>query len=244
MMNILALVVASVAVGAVINEPQSGRSVPAVLPDGYREVQMSWTGPITPGGANVTFQGSLEDVQAQAEAAGGTILANSTKRAVDTQASVLDARQWDKDICNVGLQGSAAAQAIDSGISYLKGVTGDCGMPAGPGTCGRISCSYDSASSEWLPSAVCYLPLISPLLPLLYQSSKTTPRHPRHYADIQFLPSWCNDNNHFASWRCADFASYAQSVRDHCTFWTTTSWVWGQSFDKQNFNIMVGHDSC
>lgn len=40
---------------------------------------------------------------------------------------------------------SASAQRIRDGITYLKGVPGKPSNGPGPGTCGRVSCSYDSA---------------------------------------------------------------------------------------------------
>ncbi|KAH9907301.1 hypothetical protein F4778DRAFT_799613 [Xylariomycetidae sp. FL2044] len=56
---------------------------------------------------------------------------------------------------------------------------------------------------------------------------------------------WCNDNDHLFSHQCSDFATYAQTVRNYCTYSDFGQLdVWGQIFDDQNFNVMVGSDKC
>jgi len=53
--------------------------------------------------------------------------------------------------------------------------------------------------------------------------------------------SWCNDNDHYASWKCSDLAPSALAVVEQCTFGVP---VWGQTFDEQNFNVIVGYSPC
>ena len=58
---------------------------------------------------------------------------------------------------------------------------------------------------------------------------------------------WCNDNDHAVSWKCADFAAHAQWVRDKCTWWDgyfQSDRTWGQAFDEQGFNVLVGYEKC
>ncbi|KAI0121288.1 hypothetical protein BJ170DRAFT_698437 [Xylariales sp. AK1849] len=51
---------------------------------------------------------------------------------------------------------------------------------------------------------------------------------------------WCNHNDHYASWKCHDFAVFAQSIRDQCTdftSWTNSDVVQGRAFDEQHFEV-------
>ncbi|KAI3332150.1 hypothetical protein HD806DRAFT_184132 [Xylariaceae sp. AK1471] len=211
-MKFLVAIFASLAIGAAIDGLPKGMSVRSLLPANYTIKPITWTGPIVPGGENYSFQGTVQEVFAQANAIRAKLgfplephpTSNTNTTVFSRNEDSLTARQWDKDICNVGLPGSAAAHIIDDGIKFVSKSTADCSLGAGPGTCGRISCSYNAA---------------------IY---------------------WCNDNNHQASWKCHDFATFAKSVRNHCT-WTDEQLsleVWGQSFDIQNFNVMVGKDTC
>jgi hypothetical protein len=52
---------------------------------------------------------------------------------------------WEGDWnCGYGDEG-ADVGAIRNGIRYLRGLNGNPTNGAGPGNCGRVSCSYDSA---------------------------------------------------------------------------------------------------
>ncbi|KAH7029247.1 uncharacterized protein B0I36DRAFT_350157 [Microdochium trichocladiopsis] len=53
--------------------------------------------------------------------------------------------------------------------------------------------------------------------------------------------TWCNDNDHYVSWKCSDLWPSAHRVLDRCTF---GAGVWGQTFDEQGFNVIVGFSSC
>ncbi|KAI1326794.1 hypothetical protein F5Y16DRAFT_410729 [Xylariaceae sp. FL0255] len=57
---------------------------------------------------------------------------------------------------------------------------------------------------------------------------------------------WCNDNNHFVQYNCSAFAAYANNIVDQCSYVDQMNnlYCWGQAFDDQNFNVMVGMDSC
>ncbi|KXJ90220.1 hypothetical protein Micbo1qcDRAFT_205836 [Microdochium bolleyi] len=53
--------------------------------------------------------------------------------------------------------------------------------------------------------------------------------------------SWCNDNNHRVSWLCRDLTNNAQKTINECPY---AEGVWGQTFDEQNFNVIVGYSPC
>src|SRR3954468_14109313 len=38
---------------------------------------------------------------------------------------------------------SGNANALQDGINYLRGISGSCRANPGPGSCGRVSCSYN-----------------------------------------------------------------------------------------------------
>ena len=77
-----------------------------------------------------------------------------------------------------------------------------------------------------------------------YEKEKTDERRTR---ELTALRRWCNDNDHAVSWKCADFAAHAQWVRDKCTWWDgkyQSDRTWGQAFDEQGFNVLVGYERC
>ncbi|KAI1245252.1 hypothetical protein MGN70_012142 [Eutypa lata] len=197
--------------GAVIRGPINGLTARNMLPDGYKIVPMTWTGPVVDNGHNHTYQGTVEQItayinNARIKASAPPLTNRTTPEVVpevpDFTNSKLDSRRLRQTLCNAGLPAAASAGSIDQGIKYLQGLEGDCALPAGPGVCGRISCS------------------------------------------------WCNDNDRYVSWKCSDFAVYAEFVRAYCSRLYAGGGVgggikvWGQAFDEQNFNIMVGEDYC
>lgn len=60
----------------------------------------------------------------------------------DTKTDGLEKR--DNILCDP-FSDLASASAISSGINYLRGVPGTPTNGPGPGNCGRVSCSYNSA---------------------------------------------------------------------------------------------------
>ncbi|KAI1327962.1 hypothetical protein F5Y16DRAFT_398833 [Xylariaceae sp. FL0255] len=205
----------SLVTGAAIDALPPGISIRSSLPSNYTITPVTWIMPIETGGENHTFYGTVQEVFAQvndARAQQGlpalpdpsANITEPTTRSISGTHSVLDARSYEKTICKVGLSGYATIYRINQGIAYLEGVTSQCGMGAGPGNCGRISCSYNAA---------------------IY---------------------WCNDNDHYVEYECSYFAQYAAVVTDACVYTRggKTEWTWGQAFDTENFNVMVGYDSC
>ncbi|KAI1246907.1 hypothetical protein MGN70_010792 [Eutypa lata] len=52
----------------------------------------------------------------------------------------------------------------------------------------------------------------------------------------------CNDDPEYeVSRRCPDIATYAEDIREKCTFGLS---IQGQEFDTDGFNVMVGRDWC
>ncbi|OTB03231.1 hypothetical protein M426DRAFT_24019 [Hypoxylon sp. CI-4A] len=116
------------------------------LPDGYKVVDLTWSGPITDSGPEETFTGaSMRDIETKILAAHPdfkfpTVNATSLEEG-------LAKRDKDHLTCKPGVPGEfwyAEKRYIDAGIEYLAGKTGKCSIDAGPRTCSRISCSYDS----------------------------------------------------------------------------------------------------
>ncbi|KAI1340431.1 hypothetical protein F5Y15DRAFT_380790 [Xylariaceae sp. FL0016] len=199
------IIFGTLAAGAAINGAQAGLSARTQLPEGYTLVPMKWTGAAVPSGPNVTLEGTIEEVKAQideARAAAGVapVLAGTTPSDPDSPL-VKRARN---SYCNMGLDDPAH---LEQGISYLRGVEGDCGLDGGSHICGRISCSYNSA---------------------IY---------------------WCNDNEHYSSWRCSDFADVADDIVTICKIVDNNSGIadwtaWGEAIDDQGFTVKVGGDRC
>jgi hypothetical protein len=114
---------------------------------GYDIVDISWEVEITPGGEKVILNGTVQEVYAQLIELYPEYKANfpitthteaSMKRNDDSHLSKRDS--W---VC--GNFPQCSMTHIDEGISYLYGVQGSPTNGPGPGNCGRVSCSYNSA---------------------------------------------------------------------------------------------------
>ncbi|PYI09842.1 hypothetical protein BO78DRAFT_436794 [Aspergillus sclerotiicarbonarius CBS 121057] len=95
--------------------------------DNHTIVQMTYTGPITPGGNHVSFTGdNVQDIHSQIKA-----LNPDFELAEDSSTSPVSKRKDTKgdEICNIPGRLSDTAQTywIRSGIKYLKGLEGKCG---------------------------------------------------------------------------------------------------------------------
>ncbi|KAH6693947.1 hypothetical protein F5X68DRAFT_258737 [Plectosphaerella plurivora] len=116
-----------------------------------------WEVEVTPGGETVVLNGTIEEVHTQ------LLKLNPTWDA-DFPDNDLDKRQTDfsdwsdgsaalqkrTDFSNsqyncFGRWGFVDREHIQRGINYLSRVTGRPRNGAGPGNCGRVSCSYNSA---------------------------------------------------------------------------------------------------
>ncbi|KAI1269215.1 hypothetical protein F5Y18DRAFT_178961 [Xylariaceae sp. FL1019] len=57
---------------------------------------------------------------------------------------------------------------------------------------------------------------------------------------------WCNDQPNDATYDCNIFGAYADDTVTFCSYTDAgANYVtWGQSFDSQHFNVLVGDDAC
>jgi len=113
---------------------------------GYTIVPQSWEIEVSPGVIK-TFNGTVQEMVAQAVAINPAFkLPAISSRAVTSPSknsrSMPLARREVKFCNNFG---PAKVDAILEGVQYLHRLGGIPTLPPGPGTCSRISCSYDSA---------------------------------------------------------------------------------------------------
>ncbi|RAK78812.1 uncharacterized protein BO72DRAFT_457416 [Aspergillus fijiensis CBS 313.89] len=123
----------------------------APLP-GYGVEEFSWEMETSPGGPTVILSGTVQEIYAELIKINPTydgdfaeLAANNTLAAenhVDTSSSSSLHKRNDVT-CNNYPQ--AIRRRIEEGISYLRGVSGQPRNGPGPGNCGRVSCSYNSA---------------------------------------------------------------------------------------------------
>ncbi|KAI0157469.1 hypothetical protein GGR57DRAFT_501085 [Xylariaceae sp. FL1272] len=133
--------------------PPEALSVRNGLPPNHTLSTISWTLPIVEGGEEYTFNGTIEEVFAQvnderAKQGLGPLddpLSNSTHIEEMGVGNLIQDRSLTRTECKVGLLGAAASEKIQSGIKYLGKLKTKCRNGAGPGNCGRISCSWNSA---------------------------------------------------------------------------------------------------
>ncbi|KAK8091339.1 hypothetical protein PG994_000844 [Apiospora phragmitis] len=108
--------------------------------------KMIWRGQIEAGGPEMNFTGTIQEVVAQIRQIKPDFPAGLNSSM--PLPSKDDGHEVD---CNVGGSGAANPTYINDGIDYLHVIPGNCGVSAGnPGTCARISCSYNAGI--WLCS--------------------------------------------------------------------------------------------
>lgn len=99
----------------------------------------------------MNFTGTVESVDRQAAALNPTYKEEYLARNPDVSAEkTLDARwiqgSWKMIYCKPGHGWEMGDRdAAKDGIKYLQGVPGEPASSPGPGMCGRVSCSYDTA---------------------------------------------------------------------------------------------------
>ncbi|KAK7756191.1 hypothetical protein SLS62_001784 [Diatrype stigma] len=129
------------------NNTASSKS--SLLPAGYVDSGLSLTfeGPLFVGGPNVTLSGTLEKIVAQINATNPEyFLSNETSNdSVSGHGASKGGNQEGPVYCHLGTPNPASLAPIEEAVSYLERLKGGCIAPAGPGYCGKISCSYDSA---------------------------------------------------------------------------------------------------
>ncbi|KAI0157474.1 hypothetical protein GGR57DRAFT_511048 [Xylariaceae sp. FL1272] len=110
---------------------------------------ITWTLPIVEGGENYEFSGTVEEVVAQVNSKRAELgiepLHDSYNDTEIPDDSAVHKRSYIGTECKKGRGGPADDQRILQGISYLSKLKTTCKNGAGPGNCGRISCSWNSA---------------------------------------------------------------------------------------------------
>ncbi|PYI14289.1 hypothetical protein BO86DRAFT_99954 [Aspergillus japonicus CBS 114.51] len=119
------------------------------VPKGYTVVPMTYRGVITEGGDEVELSGTIEDVHQQIKRLNPDFNVTQSLEAREADAEVhriLQKRNKSNLLCDIEGDHSETATYtwITKGIQYLLALDGVCKVGAGPGTCARISCSYDS----------------------------------------------------------------------------------------------------
>ena len=126
---------------------------------GYGIEEITWNLETT-SGATVNLTGTIEQVLQYAEENNIELKHNPdfldlSSSSLNTENGEIQARAGETLACDVWNQSLARKDAIDQGITYLRGVTGKPGNGPGPNNCGRVSCSYNAAI--WWCNDVCLL---------------------------------------------------------------------------------------
>ncbi|KAK4449547.1 hypothetical protein QBC34DRAFT_380007 [Podospora aff. communis PSN243] len=118
------------------------------LPDGYHRSPIHWRGILQAGKEEVYLSGmDFDEIEAKARALNPsyTIFArgNSSDAA---DRGYLNKRQTQDFHCGwpESWEYSLSTAAAWAGIDYLEDIIGNCRAAPGPGSCGRVSCSYDT----------------------------------------------------------------------------------------------------
>ncbi|KAK9368505.1 hypothetical protein V1509DRAFT_653086 [Lipomyces kononenkoae] len=126
----------------------TGFGLPNPPKDGYGVEELSWKVEVFPGQAHHVLNGTIQHVYNQVMEInpGFQLKPNSAvkKRQDASRVSPLKKRQT---LTNYYCDNFPPAQCgpIADGINYLIGVSGQPVNGPGPGNCGQVSCSYDSA---------------------------------------------------------------------------------------------------
>lgn len=114
---------------------------------GYGIEELIWEVETTPGGPTVNITGTIENVIEELEKINPTFVSDFGLDDVENTSSIspVEDRGYyiESILCDVF--DWAELVAINAGLVYLNGVPGKPTNGPGPGNCGRISCSYDSA---------------------------------------------------------------------------------------------------
>ncbi|QUC21797.1 uncharacterized protein UV8b_06038 [Ustilaginoidea virens] len=114
---------------------------------GYKTQDITWQIEVFPGQEHQNFTGTIENVISEVQKR------NTAFKLDPPEIDILSKRyQWDFGdlICGGGPYNWQWAKTnyVTGGIKYLRSIKGKPHLPAGPGTCGRVSCG-DKASIWW-----------------------------------------------------------------------------------------------
>ncbi|KGO38353.1 hypothetical protein PEX1_068910 [Penicillium expansum] len=114
---------------------------------GYGVEEFSWEVETKPGGPKVILNGTVQEIYAELININPTydldFAAMPAQAIVDTNNETSHLHKRLDVTCNNYDQ--AISSRIKEGIRYLRGVNGKPSNGPGPGNCGRVSCSYNSA---------------------------------------------------------------------------------------------------
>ncbi|PKS05390.1 hypothetical protein jhhlp_008765 [Lomentospora prolificans] len=124
--------------------------------EGYSIEDFTWEVPTTPGGSTTQVTGTVQDVVDKLDSLNPNWKDDFNFTTSDTASSLvsrsdgarLQKRGWNlPGLCNLRTSewGYAAIPTLIDGINYLRGVPGRPTRGPGPGSCGRVSCSYNTA---------------------------------------------------------------------------------------------------
>ncbi|KAK8112448.1 hypothetical protein PG984_012974 [Apiospora sp. TS-2023a] len=136
----LAALVSTFVSGAAVSRDDNGSSNNSVAMPG-----ITWRGNITADGPIYEFNGTVQEIYAQIQAANPDYKLMEVPHKHSASPHTLKVSSTQCDSPNDDDWGYAVGDRIIDGINYLRGLTGDCGVTPGP--CGRVSCSWDSAIS-------------------------------------------------------------------------------------------------
>ncbi|KAI1269082.1 hypothetical protein F5Y18DRAFT_176142 [Xylariaceae sp. FL1019] len=126
------------------------------VPAGYAVGEINWTMPIVEGGPEHIFQGTAQQVFAQVNdkrqelglpsldtPLDDTVTASNGTDPVLSARTDIKSRTFSNSICGNPQSDAATKATILEGVRYLEKLKSRCSNL--PKTCGRISCSYNSA---------------------------------------------------------------------------------------------------
>ncbi|KAL4773045.1 hypothetical protein BDW60DRAFT_32823 [Aspergillus nidulans var. acristatus] len=125
---------------------------------GYGVQDFTWEMDTTPGGPTVLLNGTVQEIYAEllkinpsydgdfAETLAAAQAAAETETQTETEASTGAASLHKRLPVTCNNYDQAITRRIREGITYLRGVSGRPTHGPGPGNCGRVSCSYNSAT--------------------------------------------------------------------------------------------------
>lgn len=119
---------------------------------GYSVEILQWQVPVSLDGRTVTLNGTVEqfydqlqEINPEYEAEFGTIYDKNTTTLLEIWRTPGAMERQHDASSDCGHWDPARAEAIWEGINHLNHVSGKPVSKPGPGVCGRVSCSYDSA---------------------------------------------------------------------------------------------------
>ncbi|KAI9675629.1 MAG: hypothetical protein M1817_000996 [Caeruleum heppii] len=117
--------------------------------DGPTISTLTYRGPITPGGDDVTLSGTAEDIHRQIRERNPTFNPDDFPSVRDAKAKRaaegdLVARTGVGRVCDIPGE-TVSTSDIQENIRYVRDLPGNCNVDGGPSKCARISCSYGNA---------------------------------------------------------------------------------------------------